>query len=311
MTNRSKSIAYALLVMLLWGALFPLVKVGYQVFSVDTASVPDMLVFAGARFLVCGAVICLFSLIQNPEHLKSVRKTRIGVLLSGFISVTLHYGFSYIALGMTASSKTAIIKQIGALFYICASCLLPQNRGNKAGMRVFFGAVLGFAGIITINAESGSGISFGYGDMLIFCASFCTVFSNMISKRVFLLAEPVAATGVSQFAGGFLLLLLGFAGGGKLIFLPDKRVLVFAVICALTIVSYCIWYRIVKYSALSRLFLIKFTEPLFACIFSALLLGEPILRWQYAAAFVLITAGICLADTDVSFLRNGTKVRTR
>ena len=45
----------------------------------------------------------------------------------------------------------------------------------------------------------------------------------------------------------------------------------------------------------ARLFIIKFAEPFFACIFSAILLKENIFQIQYPIAFVLISAGIVLA----------------
>ena len=41
---------------------------------------------------------------------------------------------------------------------------------------------------------------------------------------------------------------------------------------------------------------IKFAEPLFACIFGAILLGENIFKLQYLAAFALISLGIILGN---------------
>ena len=39
-----------------------------------------------------------------------------------------------------------------------------------------------------------------------------------------------------------------------------------------------------------------FAEPMFACIFGAMLLGEDIFKWQYPVAFILISGGILLAN---------------
>jgi drug/metabolite transporter (DMT)-like permease len=44
------------------------------------------------------------------------------------------------------------------------------------------------------------------------------------------------------------------------------------------------------------MFIIKSSEPLFACVFGALLLGENILKIQYLIAFILITVGILLGN---------------
>lgn len=47
---------------------------------------------------------------------------------------------------------------------------------------------------------------------------------------------------------------------------------------------------------LSKLFIIKFAEPLFACAFGAVLLGENIFKIQYLLAFVLNSVGIILGN---------------
>ena len=73
-------------------------------------------------------------------------------------------------------------------------------------------------------------------------------------------------------------------------------------ICLASIFSYCIWFTVVKNGELSKLFIIKFAEPVFACVFGALLLGENIFKIQYLAAFLLIAGGICISNikTDKS-----------
>jgi len=42
------------------------------------------------------------------------------------------------------------------------------------------------------------------------------------------------------------------------------------------------------------MFIMKFAEPLFACVFGAILLGENIFRIQYLMAFILIFSGIII-----------------
>ena len=91
-----------------------------------------------------------------------------------------------------------------------------------------------------------------------------------------------------------MLLAVALGLGAGLPQFTGKGVLVFAYICAASITAYTLWYHILKTSELSKLFIIKFAEPLFACIFGALLLGENIFRWQYLAAFVLICSGIMI-----------------
>lgn len=277
--------------MLLWGSLFPMVKLGFS--SYEVSGTADILLFAGIRFVICGAVICVFAGFKDRSSYKPVRHSLVPILLSGAFAIILHYGFTYVGLSLTDSFKTAIIKQIGALLYVCFSFLFIKE--DRPTVSKIFGALLGFLGIVALNFGA-EGFSFSIGDMLILCASFCTVISNVISKRVFERVSPITSTGVSQLFGGAVLLAVGLAMGGSVRFQVNAELLIMGYICIASIVSYCIWYGIVKYGELSHLFIIKFSEPLFACVFGCLILGEDIFKVQNLLAFILVGAGIWLSN---------------
>ena len=293
---RNKALVYSFIVMLLWGLLFPTVKLGYQTFGIK--AVGDILTFAGFRFVICGIVITGFSVLYKPENFKSLKTHWLQVLLSGVFAIILHYGFTYVGLNLTDGSKTAILKQLGAVFYICFSTLFFPN--DKLTLRKIVGLVLGICGIIAINAKS-DGIDFHFGDLLIIVASFCTVFSNVISKKVFQYVEPIVSTGVSQFFGGIVLLVGGVSFGGDIKIVVPKTIQQFTILTAIigaSIISYCLWFMIVQKENLSKLFIIKFAEPLFAAIFGWILLGEDILNLNYIMAFLLISIGIIVSNLN-------------
>ena len=284
--------------MLLWGSLFPMVKLGFSAYEVKGTA--DILLFAGIRFVICGAVICLFSAVKDKTSYRPVKRSLVPILLSGVFAIILHYGFTYLGLELTDSSKTALIKQVGALFYVCFSFLFIKE--DKPTVKKIVAAAVGFLGIVVLNISS-EGVSFSVGDLLILCASFCTVFSNVISKKVFEKVSPITSTGVSQLFGGAVLLAIGFAMGGDVHFKLNVSLLVMVYICATSIVSYCIWFGIVKNGELSKLFIIKFAEPAFACIFGALILGENIWKNQYLVAFLLISGSIWISNVKQKTLK--------
>ena len=289
--SKNKSTLYALLVMLLWGTLFPVVKLGLGAYNVVTTG--DILFFAGIRFTICGALICLYAFITDKSSFKDVKNAIVPILLSGLFAIILHYSFTYSALKLTDGSKTAILKQLGVLFYVCFSFIFFKE--DKLTVKKLIGVLMGFAGIIAINANA-DGISFNIGDVLIIAASFCTVFSNVISKKAFQTVKPITSTGVSQLFGGIVLLIIGNLLNGGMDFSFNKSAFIMIYICLASIFSYSIWFTIVKDSELSKLFIIKFSEPVFACIFGAMLLGENIFKIQYALAFLLIIMGICISN---------------
>ena len=291
---KHKTVWLALLTMLLWGSLFPMVKLGFSAYAVKSTA--DILLFAGIRFVICGGIICIFSAVRDKASYRPVKHSILPILLSGVFAIILHYGFTYLGLELTDSSKTALIKQIGALFYVCFSFVFIKE--DKPTVKKIASAVIGFVGIIALNI-SADGFSFYVGDLLILCASFCTVFSNVISKRVFMKVSPITSTGISQLFGGLVLLAVGLAMGGNVHFKWDASILIMVYICVASIVSYCIWFGIVKSGELSKLFIIKFAEPVFACIFGALILGENIWKIQYLIAFLLISGSIWLSNVKV------------
>ena len=153
---------------------------------------------------------------------------------------------------------------------------------------------MGLLGIFAINFDLES-FTFNIGDVFIVSASLCTVASNIISKKTFKEVNPVALTGISQLFGGIVLLVIGKCLGGTMTFsLETSPVMIY--ICIASIISYLLWFINVKSGELSKLFVIKFAEPVFACIFSAMLLGENIFNIQYLLAFILISGGIYVVN---------------
>jgi drug/metabolite transporter (DMT)-like permease len=277
--------------MLLWGSLFPMVKLGFSAYEVNSTA--DILLFAGIRFVICGGVISIFAAIRDKESYCPIKGSIVPILLSGIFAIVLHYGFTYLGLELTDSSKTALIKQVGALFYVCFSFLFIKE--DTPTVKKIVAAAVGFLGIVVLNISS-EGVSFSVGDLLILCASFCTVFSNVISKKVFVKVSPITSTGISQLFGGIVLLAVGLCMGGNVHFRWDSSLLIMAYICSASIVSYSIWFGIVKSGELSKLFIIKFAEPVFACIFGALILSEDIWKIQYLIAFLLISGSIWISN---------------
>lgn len=290
MTDKKRMLT-ALLVMLLWGSLFPMVKVGYAMCG--TESVGDILLFAGVRFVICGAVITLYCAVRHRDGFVSVGTSLFPVLLSGFFAIVLHYGFTYVGLMSTAGSKTALLKQSGVLIYVCISHLF--FRDDRFSIRKLAGVIIGFCGIAAMNIGS-DGFSWRIADTLIVAASFCTVISNIISKKVFVTANPVVVTGISQFFGGAVLLIAGILMEGRAEFTSPAAIAVFAYICTASVFGYCLWYIILADGELSGLLIIKFAEPAFAACFGAVILHENIFGRQYLISFPLIFIGIYIAN---------------
>ena len=110
-----------LITMLFWGSLFPFIKIGYKAFKINTDSVADILMFASLRFVICSITVCLIALFSkaNKPSVSGV----FSACVIGIFAVSLHYGFTYVGLSLTDSSKTAILKPAPPLLFACFSFL--------------------------------------------------------------------------------------------------------------------------------------------------------------------------------------------
>lgn len=112
MKNNLKTVLLSLLVMALWGSLYPMVKIGYSAFQIPSGSIPDILMFAGMRFVICGFLVCVYSFFKKEQLAKPRAKNLTSIFVIGLFSIVLHYGFTYIGLSTTDGSKSALIKQL-------------------------------------------------------------------------------------------------------------------------------------------------------------------------------------------------------
>ena len=294
--SKRKTILAALLVMFLWGSLYPSVKFAYQEFGISGAFFPDLLLFAGLRFLVSGGIILLFAKAKKAPIYITNKNEWIGILLMGLVAITFHYACTYVGLSHTDSSKTALLKQLGVLFFICFSFLFIKS--EKFSIAKLIAAFFGIGGIIALNVNALQ-ISFGLGEILIVCASVFTVTSNIICKKSCSKVNPLWMTGISEIAGGIILTVVALILGGRLNAISWLGVGIAAYIIFATVVSYSIWYTVVQKNDLSYLFILKLSEPLFSAVIGSLLLRENVFTWQYAIAFVCIVIAVLISNVKI------------
>lgn len=290
--SKYKNILCAILVMVLWGSLFPLVKLGYREFGINTGYAPNIIMFAGYRFAICGFVITLFAK-WNGRRMK-LEKQEVGpVIAVGIFAVVLHYSFSYSGLATTDSSITALVKQLGSFAFIPLSFIFFKE--DKFSVKKLLGAILGFGGIVVLNIAS-TGIRFGVGELLIIMSSLSGIIANIFGKKVAKTLDAIVMTGLSQLLGGIILLIIGGVCGGHIGVVTIRGTMVFVYICIASIIGYCLWYSLIGSSNLSQLYVVKFLEPFFAAIFGMVLLNEDVLNIRFLLALLITGAAIVISN---------------
>lgn len=293
--KKSTTIFLAFTVCLLWGTLYPMVKVCYN--ELGIVGIPSILLLIGVRFTLCGGLVTLYCFRHKSDSLSSVGANFLPILLVGLFAIILHYGFKFVAMSFTDSAKTAIIGQIGTILYVSFSFLFFKE--DKFSIKKLIAVFLGFLGVIVINLGNGGGALIGFGDILVLISTLFSLASTIISKKVYERVDDVVVTGLNQLFGGLVMLLLGVCMGGTLSLSRWYSGYALVYVCAASIASYVLWAKVIKTGMLSKLFIIKFAEPIFACLFGALLLGEDIFKFQYLFAFLIIAAAIILSELNL------------
>ena len=222
--------------------------------------------------------------LPNADKLKSI-------LIVSLLTVVIHYALTYTGLSLADSSKSSVLKQIGFLIVPCIAFLFRKD--DKFSIRKIVAAILGFISVIIINID-GMNFVFGIGEILIILASFSSMFGQMTSKNVYDKYSPTYIVAYAQLLGGAVLVVSGLLFGGSIGTVSLKSIAVLGYICFASITANLLWNTLIKYNDMSKLAVLKSMDPLFASMFSAILLGENIFKITYiiATAFIIIAVAI-------------------
>jgi len=283
MSRSHKARILLLLVTLIWGTTFVLVK--------SALSAVSPLVFNSVRMLIATAAL----VVIFHRKLRTISRGAIagGMLLGVFL--WLGYAFQTSGLRLTTPSKSAFLT---GLSVVLVPLLVAVAARRLPSRWTIFGVLAAFAGLYLMTMPAGGGFalaSMNRGDLLTMgcAASFALhIFFNgrMTRRHAF---EHIA---VVQVATAAVLMPLSIVlesprlvWSGQVVF-----ALVFTgVVCTAVAFSVQAWAQ--QYTPATHTALIFSTEPVFAAVTSYLFLGEH-LGTRGTMGAVLILGGILIAE---------------
>ena len=289
----------------LWGSAFPVVKIGYRMFSIGASDTASQILFAGIRFTLAGILVILFGSLASRKLLLPRRSALVPIGLLSLAQTIIQYFFFYIGLANTTGVKSSIINASSTFFAILMSSLL--FRYEKLTRVKLLGCAAGFAGVILINLAGGS---FDFhmrltGEGFILIAALSYALSSVLVKKFSARENPVMLSGWQFIVGGLMLGAGGAAMGGRVSGFTIPSSLLLLYMAMISAVAYSLWGILLKYNPVSRIAVFGFMNPVFGVILSALLLGENNQAFSLygLAALILVSLGIFLVnrkDTSVS-----------
>ena len=289
-----KNVAYACatLCCLLWGSSYPAIKSGYELFQIATDDIPSKVVFAGYRFLFAGLLLLLFALAQRKPIARLSPRQFGQLTLLGLTQTTIQYIFFYVGLAFTTGVKGSIMNATGTFFSVLLAHFIYHN--DKLSYNKTLGCVLGFAGVMLVNFNSGmQDFRFVWnGDGFVVLAAFILSAATMYGKRISQTVDPTVMTGWQLAIGGVTLVVGGYATGGTLEVHSFSAVAILGYLTLLSSVAFALWSVLLKVNRVSMIAPFNFVVPVAGTVLSAIFLGENILEIKYAVALVLVCSGI-------------------
>ena len=288
----------ALLCCALWGSATPAIKTGYRLLAVEGVS--SIMLFAGIRFFMAGIfTVIIFSIARRK--LLIPKKENIGRILTvASVQTVIQYVFFYLGLAYTSGVKGTIASGSGAFFAVLIASLIFKQ--EKLTVKKIVACAVGFLGIVLINLN---GLTFSsdpldlMGVAFVLLSAIALSFSSVLIKKYSAYEDPVTISGYQFIVGGFFMIMIGLAFGGKVDFSNLFGVLDLVYLALLSAVAYSLWGILLKHNPVSKVTVFNFTTPVFGVLLTMLFLpGESgsVNIINLVITLVLISLGILLLN---------------
>lgn len=282
---------------MLWGSAFPCVKLGYTLFKIDTGHIPTLILFAGLRFTLAGALVIAAGSVAGRKFLFPAKGSRGITALVCLFQTCLQYTFFYIGVANTSGVKSSVLNGLGVIFTILAACFV--YRTEKFTLIKLLGCAIGFCGVVLINFGKDFGFEFsltGEGFVILACA--CSALAAGLMKIAAKKGGTAAVCGWQFFAGGIILTVAGLCSGGRISYTGASGVFMLFYLAFLSACAFTLQGFLLRFNPVSRIAVFKSANPVFGAVFSALLIGESrkLFTLNTLLALAFVCAGIVIID---------------
>lgn len=302
-TDKKGILLMATICTFLWGSAYPAIKIGYNLFQIESNDIASKILFAGVRFFIAGIIVALFDIIKNRKLPAFKKDTLKEITILGFLQTTMQYIFFYIGLTYTTGVKGSIINGTGTFFSIILAHFICND--DKINGQKIIGCILGFIGLITVNFTSDSSLYSGFtikGEGFIVIASLLLSISSIYSKKITKTVAPVLVTAYQLTIGGLLLIIIGIIFGGHLNVINVKSIALVIYMALISSVAFGIWTVLLKYNKVSQISIYNFLIPVFGTILSGIFLGEDFFNARILISLLLVSLGIYIVNSKQKHL---------
>lgn len=258
----------------LWGSAFPAIKIGYQLFQIDSMAANTQILFAGCRFALAGVMVILFGSLSSKRWLVPRKESCKRIAILSFFQTILQYICFYIGLAHTPGVKASILEGVNVFVAIFIAVFLFHQEHLNAQKIV--GSAIGFVGILLVNLN-GVDLEMTFhlnGEAMIVLSTVAYGMSSAIIKIFGQKDNSVMLSGYQFLFGGLVMMMVGGLTGGTISNVTIQGIGLLLYLAFVSAAAYTVWALLLRYNPVSKIAIYGFSNPIFGAILSAIILNE-------------------------------------
>jgi drug/metabolite transporter (DMT)-like permease len=261
------------------------------------------LFLTGVRMLLGGVLLVVYAHVINKQSPQSAWNKKFLLLLLGlsFLNIFFTNLLQFWALNYLSAGKAIFIFNTAPFISAVLSYFLYNEKMTTKKVIALGIAFIGFLPIILsssgIAQPHAQNIPYGLPEIALVIGAIASVCGWLVMKKI-LQVSPISVpmiNGLSMLIGGIFFFPASYFIEGPqwntVTNIPYLSLLIFILIIANNVVAYNCYGYFLKYLSATLLFLVSFTNPLFAVIFGWLFLGEPI-GISFLITSVIVSIGL-------------------
>jgi drug/metabolite transporter (DMT)-like permease len=280
----------------MWSFSFPLIKI-----VLDNGVPPVTL--AAMRAIVFIPILVFLLIKQGRKYIPVSKEDWLIYLSIGLFTIILPGILQNTGMMYTTASVSSIIQTSGPIFTIIFAIVILNESADK---KKIVGSICALIGTIFLVISLDNNInlfdSSVYGNFLILLSGVSYAISSIITKKGLERKNPLQILGFSSLVGFIVLSVISSFERPLDVIINlsiETWFAIFLLVIFPSFIALLFWYEAMINEEISRLVIYVYLMPVFAVIFSYILIGE-IISIQTLLFAVLIIVGVALTQKNSS-----------
>lgn len=294
MTTRTRAIALALFVTVLWSSSWVLIKLGLRDLDLKPIS------FAGIRYTIAAAtLLCVaWPALGRLRHADSLRPQLFGhVAVFGLLLYGVTQGAQFVALGLLPNATVSLVMNNTSIIVAFVSAWALREAPTRlqvAGIAVIAAGALMYFGRAELGTEATVGL--GFAALATLTNGIGTVLNRSLAREAMArLGGPLPLTAMSMTVGAVALLTTGIVVEGVPLLTPLAWGIVIWLAVVNTAVAYTLWSWAMKMLTAPEASVINNTMLIQIAVLAWIFLGEA-LNLRQLAGLACVAVGVLLVQ---------------